>query len=345
MSINTLWIDDKYVNLLSYQLDKFKRLNQYTYNFRCPICGDSKQSKFKCRGYVFKNKSTLSFKCHNCGFSSSFSKFLKEINREIYNEYRLEVLKEKRSQGNDTHVFIPKIEYFSKHRYQEFKPLKELQKVSQLDHNHPVKEYVVRRKIPEKYHCKLYFTIRFMEWVNKYVPNKFDDKQLKMDEPRLIIPFIDENGYVFAVSGRSFKKKSIRYMTVKFDENKPKIYGLDTFDKNKHVYVVEGPVDSMFLDNAIAMAGADINLDELLPNNNYTIVFDNEPRNLEIIKRIEKNIDMNKKVCIWPETILQKDINDMVINGLSKDSIQEIIDNNTFSGLKAKLKLSLWRKI
>lgn len=349
MSINTLWIDDKYINLLSYQLDRFKRLNQYTYNFRCPICGDSKISKFKTRGYVYKNKNRLSFKCHNCGSNSSFSQFLKNINQEVYNEYKLEILKENRIQNSNieriSNSFVSKIDYFTNHEFNNFEPLKELKKVSDLDSNHPVKEYVNKRKIPIEYHNKLYFVIRFMEWVNKYIPNKFDNKQLKMDEPRLLIPFLDENGFVFAVSGRSFKKKSIRYMTIKFDENKPKIFGLDTLNKNNHVYVVEGPIDSMFIPNSIAMAGADIQLNELLPENNFTIIFDNEPRNLEIIKRMDKNIQQNNKICIWPDYINEKDINDMIINGKTKEEVIDIINENTYEGLKAKLRLMTWRKI
>lgn len=346
MAINTLWIDDKYVNMLSFQLERFKRVDDNTYNFRCPICGDSQNNKFKARGYIFKNKDKMSFKCHNCGSSLSFSSFLKDINAGLYNEYRLEIFKELRQYDPNKNkvVYEPKIENFVTHRHQEFKPLKELQAISQMGADNIVKKYVLNRKIPNEYHHKIFYTVRFMEWINKHIPNKFNEKQLKMDEPRLVIPFMDETGYVFAVAGRSFKKNSIRYLTIKFDDAHPKIYGLDTINFNSRVYVVEGPIDSMFIDNSLAMAGADVDIKNIVKNDDFTIVFDNEPRNHEIVKRMERHIINGNKVCIWPENIEQKDINDMIISGMSKDEVKTIIDNNTYSGLKAKLKLNYWKK-
>lgn len=183
-----------------------------------------------------------------------------------------------------------------------------------------------------------------MEWINTVISDKFNDSQLKMDEPRLVFPFIDERGRVFGVTGRSFKKNSLRYITIMFDDEHAKIYGLNRVNKNKKVYVVEGPIDSFFLNNAIALAGADGDIDHL-GIKNKVIVYDNEPRNADIIKRNEKMISNGQTVCIWPETIVDKDINEMVLHGMTVSDIENIINKNTYSGLTAKIKLSQWRKI
>lgn len=113
---------------------------------------------------------------------------------------------------------------------------------------------------------------------------------------------------------------------------------------NKKYYVVEGPIDSLFLDNCVAMAGADGNASGLDYLENAVFVFDNEPRNKEIVSRMERCIDRGYKVCIWPENVLDKDINDMVLSGIDPVNLQMVIDQNTFENLEAKLKLSYWRK-
>jgi hypothetical protein len=169
------------------------------------------------------------------------------------------------------------------------------------------------------------------------------------DHPRLLIPFRDEQGEVFAYQGRAFGNEQPKYITIKL-EDRDKIFGLDRVDKNKHVYVVEGPLDSLFIDNCIAVGGADFDRPlmiggRLITNEELTVIYDNEPRNKEINKQIEKTINQGKSVCLWPDNMKRKDINDMIIAGYTKEQIQEIITNNTFSGAAAQLRFSEWRKI
>jgi hypothetical protein len=112
------------------------------------------------------------------------------------------------------------------------------------------------------------------------------------------------------------------------------------------VYVVEGPIDSLFLKNATAMVGAGALRDVPLrfENSEMTYILDNEPRNRQICAYIEKLIELGRDVCIWPEDIEEKDINDMAYK-LSTRKIQKIIDDNTVNGLEAKLKFRQWRKV
>jgi len=326
-----LFIDHKYTQLLSNRLERFTKVNQKTYNFRCPICGDSKKNTYKSRGYIYEKKDYLLYFCHNCGASMSFGNFLKQFDQQLYNEYNQEkyLQKEQKEKEPDiSKVHIPKFRIYS--------PLKTLKKISQLEADHPAKKYVMRRKIPPQYHYKLCFCPKFKQWINSIVPGKFNGDA--GDEARLIIPFINKEDNCFAVQGRSFKPDGLRYITIMFDDTKPKIFGLDTVDMSKTVYVLEGPIDSMFIDNAIAMAGADVSYD--IPNGVF--VYDNEPRNEQIVRRMEKSIDKGYTIVVWPDSLKIKDVNDMVMEGIDPMSI---IKENTFSGLQAKMRLSQWKKI
>jgi len=328
------WIDTKYINLVSPQLQRFKRVEN-NYNFRCPYCGDSTKNKFKARGYMIQRDQSYSYYCHNCGKSASLKQFLEYIDPEIYREY----LRETFIEGNNQPIMEKSTFDFSPPKFSKKKYLKGLKKVSQLEWNHPAKTYIIDRKIPNPYHAKLYYSPNFSKWVNELLDyEKLDPKN---KEPRLVIPFLDEEGDVFGFQGRSFRKDGIRYITIILDESKPKIYGLDDIDPDKTIYVVEGPIDSMFIDNCIAMAGSAAKVDY----DNVVYVYDNEPRNEQIVKLIEKSIDSGNKVCIWPDEMQQKDINDMILENYTKEYIQDVIKENTFEGLTAKLKLTQWRKV
>lgn len=336
-----IWLDHKYVNLLSGRLERFARVGSETYRFRCPICGDSEKDKRKTRGYVFQRGGKLRYFCHNCGASMRFQYLIKTIDPTLYLEYVKEKIKEN-NQNNETHEFVQKMKppVFIKETQ-----LSELVKVSKLKPEHPVKQWVDGRQIPSNTHYKLFYCKKFASWVNSMIPEKFNDKV--ENEPRLIIPFLDENKKLFGFQGRSFKKNGLRYITIMLDESKPKIFGLDTVDRSKNIYLVEGPIDSLFLPNAIASAGSDL-VSQLqltdLPKENIVVIYDNEPRNKEIVGKVEKAIDAGYSVCIWPTNLEHKDINDMVLAGYTPEQVKEIIDECTYSGPTARLHYAIWRK-
>ena len=221
-------------------------------------------------------------------------------------------------------------------------PLGKLKKISQLPEDHIAKQYIQSRGIPTNYHYKLFYAPKFYEFVNECEKGKIPN--IQKDEPRIVIPFIDKSDNLIGFQGRALGDSKLKYVTIMLDEQSPKIFGLDTVDFRKPVYVVEGPIDSMFIDNAIAMAGADVSgLDSFKAE--FIFIYDNEPRSKEIVKRIEKTIEQKHSIALFPNGTKEKDINDMVLSGKCVDEIRKIISINTFKGLSAKVKLSEWRRV
>lgn len=341
------WLDTKYVNLLSPRLDRFKRV-QGNFNFRCPICGDSTKNKSKARGWILSSGDKARFYCHNCNASLSLPKFIKTLDPTLYYEYVKDTIMEKTGEvkrpANPTHEFANKMKTPT---FVKTTNLRTVSKISQLRPDHPVKLYVEKRQIPTKQHYKLFYAPKFKAFVNKIMPGKFEDTEY--DEPRLIIPFLDEEKNMFGFQGRSFRKNADpKYITIMLDESKPKLFGLDDIDPAKTVYIFEGPIDAMFIPNSLASAGGriDSNLSlTFLTKQNIVIVYDNEPRNKETVQKMESAIDQGYKICIWPDSIKEKDVNDMIMGGVNEHQVKLVIDDNTFSGLSAKLRLATWKKI
>jgi len=337
-----MWIDQKYIGLISNRLDRFRQKDQGLYNFRCPLCGDSKKNKTKARGWFLNKDGKYHFYCHNCSASMTFSNFLKSIDVIMHQEYMKDVFLEKNF-VNPKPITKSDVTKIERPKYRFESPLKTLTKVSSLPVDHPVKKYVMSRKIPSNVQYKIFFCPKFKEWVNSFIPNKFVD--IEKDEPRLIIPFIDRDKNFFGCQGRSLNKSSsVRYITILSDDSKPKVFGLDSVDFNKMVYIFEGPIDSMFISNSIAMCGSDLSSDFIVDKNKSIVVFDNEPRSPQTVKKIDKYIEFGYKVCFWPEKIKGKDVNEMILNGHDSDEIKITIDKNSYSGIEAKLQLQTWRK-
>ena len=320
-------IDSKYIGLLSSRLEKFKQVKAGLYNFRCPICGDSQKNKNKTRGYLYALKNNTNFKCHNCGASTSFNNFLKKLDSTLYKQYTLEKFKDGFT-GKNFVVEEPKFEF----KQPVFVKKIDLPKASE---NELAKKYLEGRRLdPDRF----YYTEKFKEWANTQVETF---SNLKYDEPRIIIPLRKKDGSMFGFQGRSILPSKVKYITIMIDDEHPKIYGLDRVNENEEVYVTEGPFDSEFISNSLAMCGADIILDCLyFPNR--TFIYDNEPRNKEIVNRYEKCISNGEKIVIWPRSIKEKDINDMVI---SRHNVMDVIKLNTYKGLEAKVKLTEWKKV
>ena len=324
--------DTKYIGLVSSRLPKFKKVKADLYNFRCPICGDSQKHKNKARGYIYAKKADANFKCHNCGASTTFGNFLRQIDPSLHKQYTMEKFKEGLT-GKHRNIPNP---IFDESKFNFKKPVfrKKLDLPKASDVN-IAKQYLENRKLDP---TKFYYTDKFKKWTNTQ-KQTFD--YIGKDEPRIIIPMYDTEQRMIGFQGRSLIPNSVKYITIMIDEEAPKIYGLDKINKEKPIYITEGPFDSSLVENSIAMCGADVDIGSL-GWSDYIYVYDNEPRSREITDRIRKTIDGGNKVVIWPTNIEEKDVNDMILGG---QDVMNMLKYNTYSGLKAKIKFNNWKKI
>ena len=336
----SIYIDRTFLLRMSPKLSRFTQKKPDLYNFRCPLCGDSQKNKTKARGFVFRKKDDYFYMCHNCGASTTFYNLLKSVDESLLKEYQLERYKNGTNNAN-----TPRPDFSEAKEKPTFKEKIQLQleSIQSLPESHFAKNYVQQRQIPEAFHSQLYFASDFATFIQTLGVEK---EGLKENDHRLVIPFYNEKKNLVAVQGRSLGESKLRYITIKLHDDNHKVFGLDRIDQDKKVYVVEGPIDSMFLDNAVATADANLeSIVNVLDRSKVVLIFDNEPRNKQIVQKLEHAIDNHFNVVIWPEFMQDKDINDMVMNGFSPDEIQDIISKNTFVNLRAKMEWVNWKKI
>ena len=335
--MSTAYIDVKYINLCSSILERFKQKQTNLWNFRCPICGDSKKHKNKCRGFIYEKRNKYFYRCHNCNVGTSFNKFLEQISPTLHRDYITENYKEDKWTKKDVVQTLPEFNFVPKFN----NVLSGMESISMLETNHPAREYLKKRLIPEKCFRYLYLCKEFKKWTNSIIPSKFTLESLDYDAPRLVIPFFDEKNNVIGYQGRSFDpNERSKYITIKMKGIENLVYGQERLDITKKVYCVEGPLDSLFLPNSLATAG--LNFKGIKLSN--IIVLDNERRNTQIVDALKKVISNGYSVCIWPDSVKQKDINEMIMEGMTIEQIVDIIDNNTYSGLQADFQLSQWKR-
>jgi hypothetical protein len=345
----SLFLDRKYINTVSSRLARFTNKGNDVWNFRCPFCGDSKTNKRKARGYIFLDKRNNSFfyKCWNCNLSLSLNKFFMDLDPSIQKRYKFDKFQEKGDPFANTASDFQKQATENVKRLEQKKiDLSECSHISDLDPTHVARKYVERRKIPKNNWKYLLYTSDF-----KAVATKFDPiraQNMIENDARLVILFYYKNELV-GCSGRTLDDgpKKTKYITIKVDDDAPKLFGLDKIEGLAgNVLVFEGPIDSMFFDNAIATADANLtSAARYVEMQRLTLVFDNQPRNKDVVRNMRGAVDRGYKICIWPDEETDKDINDMILHGKNDAEIYNTIQMNTFDGMKAKLRMGKWAKV
>lgn len=342
----SLIIDQKYVGMISHRLRNFKRKQDYVWNFSCPLCGDSKKNVLKARGYVYKKGNNLFYSCKNCGVGTSVGKLLEQVDGSLYKEYILERYKageNGNSNFKDPTFNVPSPRFGKLDKPKQFE---HAEFCSDLPSGHFCLDYLKNRQIPKEFYNQLLFTSHYKQFIDTLVPNH--GKKL-VDDARLIIPFYDVYNNLIAVSGRALETgdKTLRYITIRTTDSEDKlVFGMDRVSVHEPVRIVEGPIDSLFIKNCVASGDSSLTTTaENISAGKKVLIFDNEPRNKEIVKLMQESIKSNHHIVIWPNTIEAKDINEMVMSGISPDEIESIISSNTFSGLEAQTKFVFWKKV
>jgi len=331
----SLFVDIKYVSLVSIRLEKFKKKSDKLFVFRCPYCGDSKKDKNKTRGYLYINKDHISYKCHNCAVSTSLSNFLNHIDTSLGGAYKLE-----KFMNNVT--LLDKIVVKVEPPKPITNPLIDcgLIPLDKMDTDHRVVQYANSRKLPSERFGDLYYAkdMRQLEKLNKLYEGRI------LAEERLVIPYYDRQGNLSGVTGRALGSNKLRYINIRLTDY-PMIYGMKYLDQSKPIYVLEGAVDSMFVYNSIGVGGSDLKRAvNIFPKEQLILVFDNEPRNKVIVDIMQRMIHYDYKIVIWPNSWKYKDINEAIMNGVSKQEISSILYKNAHKKLSLKLAIRDWKK-
>lgn len=339
-----LYIDEKFVQSLAPLLRNFRKKKNHHYNFSCPCCGDSQKNKTKARGYLYPNKGRIGlvYKCHNCGISMSFANLLKRSYPEVYNEYVLERYKGNVTGQKQRHNKIE--DMVGQPIFKKKKELAGLTTISSLAEDHFARKYIVERKIPSEFYDQIYFTEDFSSFITSAFPGRYQN--LPENDQRIVLLFKDKEDNIVGAQGRALFQTKMRYVTARANDGVRLVYGIESHNRAQRTYVVEGPFDSLFLPNALAVATSDLlGIESRMGQISKAVfVFDNEPRNKQIVELMNKAIELNKTVCIWPDSIKEKDINDMILSGKTKEEVQKIIDDNLVSGIEAQLKFNMWKK-
>ena len=330
----SIYVDKKYINFVSSSLDKFKWKSESLANCRCPICGDSSKSKVKARGYFYSKGNDFFYRCHNCNYGTNLYNFLEKISPVLCREYALERWKNGENGNSNYKKPVIEIEFTTEKKLKKNGEFN-FPKVSSLDENHICKKYVVKRRIPEKYYDVLMYVDNFSEIIYGKNENK---------DPRLIIPVYDELGQLVSFQGRALKNSSVKYLTQHVSQ-KVAWFGMNEVQSDD-VFVFEGPIDSMFIPNSVATLGMGNwkKIPDILKGKRLIHVLDNEPRNKEVLDTMLQIAKNDGIICVWPENIKYKDINDMILNGYTPNELKNIIINNIYQGVEATFKITTWRK-
>ena len=326
------YLDRKYINLISGSLEKFKWKKINLANCRCPMCGDSEENKNKARGYFFNSKDSYFYKCHNCGVSYNVYKFLELISPALFKQYCLEKFTEKNHKPIEVDELPKKVDTTPLSSHCQY------ERIDGLLSTHKAIKFLESRKIPKSQWNRFGYTKHFAE----FAQSLNSDYNL-IDDDRIIIPIYDEHNQMIGAQGRAFGNNKPKYITLKKSEDIKLTYGLNIINKSAPIFVVEGPIDSMFLGNSIACLGVGnfLEVREKFQNQDLIFVVDNEPRNKAVVEVMNKLIENKEKVCIFPDFVKEKDINDMVLNGID---VSDIISKHTFGGASAMLAFNSWRK-
>ena len=297
------------------------------------------------RGYLYRKGNDLFYRCHNCGAGCSLGNLIKQLDGNLFKEYLLERYKSGeigKSFESSASLQVPS----PKFDRVESKTFENAERCDMLPEQHFCVQYLKTRRVPENMYQKLYYTDNYKKLCDEVYPEH--GKKITEDK-RLVIPFYSEYNDLIAISGRALENADdkLRYVTIRTNSEENKlIYGLDRINSSQKVLLVEGPIDSLFLNNCLASGDSNLSLTrEQLVFENVTLVFDNEKRNKEILKLMEKAIKTGNDIVIWPDTMPGKDINEFVMNGLSSDEIGSIISSNTFNGIRAQLKFNMWKRL
>lgn len=261
------------------------------YNFRCNVCGDSQKNKNKKRGYILKNKWV--YYCHNCNVSLPVKKWIKDYYPSNYRMLIQAILTSDKTVVATKKPVVDKkkIQHAERENAKHFVPiLKGKDKLFDI-----AIQFCEDRMIPEDI------------WKTWFVATGGAYKN------RVIIPFFDNKGNIYFYQGRSlYKWMSPKYLA-RYGNKLNATYNYYNVDEGKPVICLEGAIDSMFVNNSIAVSGLRVGDKSL--SGKYFLLDNDGPGKSKSKKLLEKG----ETVFIWKKYLQEnyfekapKDINEII---------------------------------
>lgn len=328
------YLDDKYIGQVCFSFRNFKRKSSSLYNFACPYCNEG-SSRTKTRGFLFVKEGDWRFFCHNCSVSRQFKTFLKEQNPLLYKEYLMEVLAEKKDTKEVSFETLESI-FKNDSRVEELDNL--LVRCDNLSSKHTANQYLIKRHILKDYD-RFYYSSNLS--ILKQVFPGYEDVKF-FDEDRIVFPVRNKQSKLIGVVCRAISDKSkLRYVNLRRSDE-TLLFNIENINFSELKYVVEGPIDSLALPNCVAAIGSDLMKCVDVFDKNTVYIFDNQPKNREVVKKMEYLATKGVKMVVWPSSLEEKDINEMINEEIDP---LEIINTHTYSGLTLSLKIKEWKKV
>lgn len=288
------------------------------YNAGCPVCKEGKHLGKKKRLYFYTK--TNSFYCFNCNKSWSAFTWLREACNLSYKEIEGELLSNNYRIDVSTSLFDNKKNYTSSTLPHDSINLNDVTQTSYFKDNIYVQaalKIIIDRKLNTAINRPKNFYISLTDFIHKN---------------RLCIPFYNSNDIEY-------------YQTRALDNNLPKylnklntektIYGINNINPNlDYIFIFEGPIDSMFVENGVAVTGLNITKKQTAELDQYPLhkkiwVLDNQNIDAAAQKKTEELLVNKTSVFIWPKNIKCKDFNELALL-LNQNSIShKFILNNT----------------
>lgn len=341
--MSSVWLDKKYINLLAAQLPRFGWKSAAMANFRCVVCGDSKQHEFKARAYLypFKNSGYM-MKCHNCGLALPFPAFLKRVSRPIFDDYIMEKFNTRGQRETAVTSENAPVSFTRVYGYADVHQLSSSTLPSSV---HAVREFISRRQLPTSAHARLYATAHARAWLTPLVGR---EKASRVCDgvPYLVVPLRLADCSWYGAQIRPLDRK--QYLTFRWTNDHLRTFGLDANHPSETTYCFEGPLDALCVPNALAMCGADLltGLDRTRDAGyvltDPVLVWDHEPRSQPIVQQLSRAIARGCKVVIWPSHLQYKDANEMLAAGVD---VPSILAASTYQGLRAEVEFHQWKHV
>jgi predicted RNA-binding Zn-ribbon protein involved in translation (DUF1610 family) len=325
-------------------------------NFSCPICGDSESRPQLARGFMLNmNQVTTHYKCFNCNIKNdedkdlSFQQFLEKVDYGLFQKYKDEKRKNKIKNFKEKDINIQTqivvkdnkiaLKYFDH---------SDVCLISNLNKEHPASIYLLSRNIPNIHFNNLFYFKGnpYSLFKDIFEENKYPDKADKnIEHEGILIPRTDDEGNIFGFSLRRInipKYDKFRYLRLNLDRNVNFFFNQQKVNWRRPVYITEGELDVLSLSMNEQLLGM-LNLSpklELIPDNaDITYIIDNDYEKPDAVKTMKKIQESGHKLFIWPNNIQAGDLNDLRKLNYNDEQIMNIINNNSFSGLKCKLLL------